>query len=315
MEDDLQNLNMKGITADRLRTVYYVACTQSATKAGEYLGLSQSAVTKQIQMIEEEIGVLIFHRTDRKFTLTSIGHKIFDLANRTLHDIDGVLKSIKEEFEGTRGILRVLTYPSFGTIMVPKFFSDFNQHYPNITLQIMTTFGEMSIMDADVIIRAYIANQPELEQLRLFQENYGIYAHQSYLDKHDVPQTLEDLDHHQLLALDPMLEKIYPQLNWVLKAGVAEHAHYRRAHMYLPTSDVLGAMVMRGCGVASLVHYQARIIDDGGLVRLLPSLGIEKEYICLSFNKHVKNQERYVMLYRFLKEKIDREPHIFDNNE
>lgn len=258
MSQEPQSLNIRGLTADRLRTVYYVACTQSATKAGEYLGLSQSAVTKQIQLIEDELGILIFERRERKFTLTAVGERIFELANRTLHDIDGVLKSIREDKSKPSGPLRVLTYPSFASIMVPRYLKDFNEAYPNITLQISATYGEMAIMDADVIIRSYIAHQSEVEQLRLYQEYYGLYASKTYVEEYGQPMSLEDLDHHKLLALDPNLEKIYPELNWVLKVGVAEHSHYRKAHMYFPTSDVLGQVVLHGFGIGALVNYQAR---------------------------------------------------------
>lgn len=314
MNQEPQNLNIRGLTADRLRTLYYVACTQSATKAGEYLGLSQSAVTKQIQLIEDELGVMIFERRERKFILTPIGERVFELANRTLHDIDGVLKSIREEKATAGGPLRILTYPSFATIMVPRYFKNFNERYPNITLQISSTYGEMAIMDADVIIRSYIANQPEVEQLRLYQEYYGLYASPEYIKQYGEPKSLEELDRHKLLALDPNLEKIYPELNWVLKVGVAEHSHYRKAHMYFPTSDVLGLVVMQGFGIGALVNYQARIIGADKLVRILPDYGVQKEHICYNFNKNVKNRDRYLALYHFLKEQIDQDAQIFDEN-
>ena len=93
-EDIISKFNVRGLGVDKLKIIYYVGLTESMTKAGDLLGLCQSAVTKQIQNIEDDLGVALFKRKDRKVSITKEGKALKDLAQRLLYEMDGALKSI-----------------------------------------------------------------------------------------------------------------------------------------------------------------------------------------------------------------------------
>lgn len=305
MSDEISKFNVRGLGVERLKAIYYVGLTESMTKAGELLGVCQSAVSKQVQSIEDELGVVLFRRGDRKVELTPAGKLIVQLSKNSLYEIDGALKSIKEKQEGLSGSLRILTFPSFASVMIPRYLAGFKEEYPDIDLRIMATFGEMPITEADVVIRPFVAKQPKLKQLHLYQEYLGLYASKDYLKKYGEPKTLEELDDHQLLALNTELETHAPQLNWALKVGVAEKNHFRKAQMYFPTNDALANAVLASLGIASLVKHHVTVLNNPNLIQILPKYEMPKEYICLSFNHDVTHQQKYLALYEYMKKGIE----------
>lgn len=306
-----EKLTMRGLSADRLRTIYYVAQTQSATKAAEKLFVCQSAVTKQIQQIEDELGILIFNRRDRRFILTELGHQLFHLAQRTLHDIDGTIKSIKEEYVGMGGRLKIITYPSFVSVMMPRYLKGFDRIYPELKLDILSPNSNLIPLEEDVSIRQLIPDNNDLQHLKLYDQVIGLYASKDYIEQYGAPETMEDLESFNLLALDPSLEVIFKQVNWILNVGIEDSKKRRKAYMHLSSNDAVANSIMNGLGIGAIAIHHAAILGKKNLVRILPHLHTEKLPIYFIFNKHVKNRHRYMAVYEFLVESLAREKNIY----
>lgn len=309
LHDHNKTLNIRGLTADRLRTIYYVAATQSATKAAEKLHICQSAVTKQIQQIEDEVGFLIYHRRDRKFIPTAAGEKLIQLAERTLHDIDGTLKSLKELYEGMGGKLIIRTSPSMANTWLPHYLEGFDELYPEIEVVIQSTLEDIRLIeDADVMIRTYVPQHDQLCQLKLFDNVMGLYASTKYIQKHGVPQSLEDLDAHKLLAIDRSLEKNFDYVNWILKVGIQDKHNYRKPAMELPSNDAMANAMIVGLGIASLGTQHIKFLGEGiSIERVLPHLQSEPLGMYFGYNKGVTHTHKYMALYDFLVQKITRD--------
>ena len=97
---------------DKLRIFQAVADAGSFTHAGEGLKLSQSAISRQIGALEEQLGVMLFHRHARGLILTEQG----DLLYRTAHDVFMKLEAARAKLTDSRerpnGDLRVTTTPA-----------------------------------------------------------------------------------------------------------------------------------------------------------------------------------------------------------
>src|SRR6187431_800384 len=81
-----------------LHLFHLVAEHHSFTKAAEIAGLTQSAVTRQMQGIEESLGVALFERTTRSVQLTPAGRMLQAESCRLLGNVDQILQRIREEF-------------------------------------------------------------------------------------------------------------------------------------------------------------------------------------------------------------------------
>ncbi len=105
-----------------LHLFHLVAKHRSFTKAAEIAGLTQSAVTRQVQGMEASLGVDLFNRTTRTVALTDAGRMLAGQSTRVLGDIDQTLRSLREEFAGASREIRVGVSRSVGLAYLPGFF-------------------------------------------------------------------------------------------------------------------------------------------------------------------------------------------------
>ena len=99
-----------------------VAEHRSFTKAAEVAGLTQSAVTRQVQGIETSLGLALFERTTRSVQLTPAGQALWHESTRLLGDIDRTLKTLREDFAGAKKTIRVGVSRSVSLAYLPGFF-------------------------------------------------------------------------------------------------------------------------------------------------------------------------------------------------
>lgn len=99
-----------------------VAEQRSFTRAAEQAGLTQSAVTRQIRMMEAKLGLSLFERTTRSVTPTPAGAWLLGESRRLLGDVDGVLRRIREEFSEAKKVVQVGVSRSIGLAYLPGFF-------------------------------------------------------------------------------------------------------------------------------------------------------------------------------------------------
>jgi DNA-binding transcriptional LysR family regulator len=95
---------------------------RSFTRAAQAAGLTQSAVSRQIQGMETAVGTLLLERTTRAVALTPAGEFLFQESKRLLGDVENSLKRLSEEFAGARKEIRVGVSRTIGLAYLPGFF-------------------------------------------------------------------------------------------------------------------------------------------------------------------------------------------------
>jgi DNA-binding transcriptional LysR family regulator len=115
-----------------LHLFHLVAQHRSFTKAAEVAGLTQSAVTRQVQGIEASLGLSLFERTTRNVQLTPAGHALWRESVRLVGDIDQTLKTLREEFTGAKKEIRVGVSRSVGLAYLPGFFHANLRRLPHV---------------------------------------------------------------------------------------------------------------------------------------------------------------------------------------
>jgi DNA-binding transcriptional LysR family regulator len=105
-----------------LHLFHLVAQHRSFTKAAEIAGLTQSAVTRQVQGVEASLGVTLFERTTRSVRLTDAGALLLAESTHLLGGVEQALRRIREEFAGARKVVRVGVSRSVGLAYLPGFF-------------------------------------------------------------------------------------------------------------------------------------------------------------------------------------------------
>ena len=142
----------------------------SFTRAGETLDMSQSAVSRQVSALEQELGTPLFHRHARGLILTAEG----ELLMRATRDIILKLENVRAQLVDSRGqptgTLRVTTTVGLGSTWLTSRVNEFLDLYPGIHLELILDDSELDVAmrQADVAIRLRAPTQPDLIQRKLF---------------------------------------------------------------------------------------------------------------------------------------------------
>ena len=176
---------------DKLKVFHAAAEAGSFTHAGEQLGLSQSAVSRQVSALEQELNVSLFHRHARGLILTEQG----ELLHRTAHEVFMKLEAARSKLTDSRerpnGELKVTTTVGIGVHWLTPRLGEFLDLYPEIRITLITTDGELDLAmrEADVAIRLRQPVQPDLIQRKLFSLHFHACASPEYLKRFGSPRT------------------------------------------------------------------------------------------------------------------------------
>ena len=253
---------------DKLKVFHAAAEAGSFTHAGEQLGLSQSAVSRQVSALEQELSVSLFHRHARGLILTEQGELLYRTAHDVFIKLEAARAKLTDSRERPNGDLRVTTTPGIGVHWLTPRLGEFVDLFPDIRIQLITTDEELDLAmrEADVAIRLRQPTQPDLIQRKLFSVRFHAYASPEYVKRFGNPRTLDDLDDHRVLLLGGSTVPNYLEnRRWLVEVG--RNGKGPRTPT-LTINNVLGLMraCQRGIGVALLPDYLVE--ENGGLVQL-----------------------------------------------
>jgi len=146
----------------QLTTFVRVAQFQSFSKAAASLGYSQSAVTVQIRLLEEELGVRLFDRMGKRVSLTGQGRIFQESAIGIIQDVNRAKQSLAGADEVLRGQLHIGTLESLCYARLPGIIRSFRVCHPQVNVQITTGIPEelISKMERGELDIIYILDEP-----------------------------------------------------------------------------------------------------------------------------------------------------------
>jgi DNA-binding transcriptional LysR family regulator len=252
---------------DKLKVFHAAAEAGSFTHAGERLGLSQSAVSRQVSALEHELSVSLFHRHARGLILTEQGELLYRTAHEVFMKLEAVRTKLTDSRERPNGELKVSTTPGIGVHWLTPRLGEFLDLYPDIQITLITTDEELDLAmrEADVAIRLRQPTQPDLIQRKLFSVHFHAYASPDYLKRAGTPRNLHDLDNHRIVLLGGTVPHYLQNRRWLVE--IAREGKPPRVPG-LTINNVLGVLraCQRGLGVAMLPDYLVE--ENGGLVQL-----------------------------------------------
>lgn len=173
----------------------------SLSGAAASLGVSRSAVSKQLANFESEIGARLIQRTTRKLALTELGEQVLREAQRVETALNAV-ESITDDFrQQIRGKLRISCSSSLGRVLLLPLLMEFSARHPDIELELglEDRFVDLVAEQVDAAIRIGHLSDSSLIARRLGELSWQVCASPSYLDTHGYPTTPADLSQHACL--------------------------------------------------------------------------------------------------------------------
>ena len=129
----------------QLEIIRAIADTGSFTAAGEKLHVSQSAISRQILLLEEELGEPVFHRIGRRIRITPAGESLLQLSHRVFRDLQETVSTISDKRESLSGTMRLVGGMTVCLYYFPALLAEVRRVHPHLEMKVTVGSAERSI--------------------------------------------------------------------------------------------------------------------------------------------------------------------------
>lgn len=254
---------------DRIRLFAKVAQLRSFSAAARSAGLSPAAVSKQVQLLEEELGVKLLHRTTRQVTLTEAGQVFYLRANAALLELTEAVESVGEQQDTPKGTLKVGAPVAFGHMYLLPLMARFARQYPEIVLDVDLDDRMMDPVAEgyDVVIRIGPLHDSTLVMKPLGLSPLLLVASPAYLGKAGWPKHPQEVKTHRMIAYS----NYSGAFEWHYRGPDGEVGHVRmEAALKTNSADMMLAAARDGVGLTLLPKFMVQAsLETGELVQVL----------------------------------------------
>jgi LysR family transcriptional regulator, glycine cleavage system transcriptional activator len=170
VQHSLTHLRTRPVSAGQLRAFEAVARHLNFRVASEEMALTQSAVSRQIQSLEDDVGMPLFHRHTRAVELTSAGAQLLRAVTPSLERIDGAVRQIRQS--AGRKSVSLTTWASFASMWLIPRLEGFQRAHPGIDIRIDASDAtvDLDLADIDIALRYSTPETAPASAIRLFGE-------------------------------------------------------------------------------------------------------------------------------------------------
>lgn len=243
----------------------------SFVRAGEALGLTQSAVSRAVARLEGRVGIRIFHRTARSISLTEEGRRFYASVAPHLAAIEAATIEAGGSSARVRGRLRVNTDESIARFLLAPHLHTFLTQHPDlfVELAVRDRMGDLVGEGFDVAIRFGLPEPSALKCRLLMRARIITCASPAYVARHGLPRHPKDIEKHRcVLMRDPSTGSPF---GWDFVRGRKTVSVDASGQLMVNGVGSLLAACLGGQGIAQLFEFYTRgLVADGRLVQVLP---------------------------------------------
>lgn len=290
---------------DKLKLFYITAKVGNISKAARELKVTQSALSRRISSLEDDLGVQLLNRHLRGVTLTPHGKAIFPTLERAFIKLES-LSHMVSSLDGTlHGELRVASNFGFIDTWLNYYLPEFITLYPDIRMSVMAkeTLNDLIDEDIDIAITSHFPDSPLVEKEFLMSWHRCLYASKGYLEKFGIPKKPEDLDYHRLISFGVSRGFAVEDREWLLKIGKPP-GEARTPYISINSMRALLNAAMHDLGIISFSR-ESILLKNTNLMRVLPQIEGPKIDVYLIYLKQRSGLERIRVFCDFIKKKSE----------
>jgi len=233
-----------------------VAEEGSFTRAGERLHVSQSAISRQIKLLEEELGGILLHRKGRRVSLTHPGELLLKTANRLIRDLQDVVWQISETHQLHRGTLRIGGGMTVCIYVLPKLLKKYRALYKQVDLRVTSGTSEGILRqlrnhEVDLGLLTLPIVEKDLEVVPALKEEMVVVTAPGHPLSHRRSVRPEEIARYPLILFEQG-----SNTRKVLDEFFLEHQIPTDIAMETENVEIIKAMVAHGIGI-SIIPYPA----------------------------------------------------------
>ena len=298
--------NFKDFDWNKAKLFYHIAKCGSFTKAARLSDIDQSVLTRQIQILETQVGCPLLVRKVGGVSLTRKGEELLAQVAPFFLGMRGFCGNNYVEVTGEKKRkIRIVMTNAVAAYVIGDHLLTYNKDNPHLIFEIIGEDHVLDIIlnDADIVIRPYDPEAMNVQQEFLFTLEKKLYASQEYLEKYGEPKTVEELKNHNLIVTSSSPED-YPfaDIHWILKLGMPENTKNQPAVLSNSIECMIKA-ASKGMGIIGS-YEKMSILRDANLVNILPDVKDKKLIDYFVYPNYFKGDVEIMNIKNYLAEKL-----------
>lgn len=284
---------------NRARAFLVTAEEGSLSAAARALGVAQPTLGRQVDALEEELGVILFERVGRGFTLTPSGQELLEHV-RAMGEAAGRFSlTSMGQAQAVEGTVKIAASEAHAMIVLPPILAKLREAEPGMSIEIIASSATSDLRrrEADIAIRNYRPEEPDLIARKIRDIPARLYATPSYIERIGYPKLPYDLRNADFINID--------HTGMFLKGmnGLGMNLTERNFPIMTENYLVMWGMVKGGLGIG----VQDSLIGDAEPLvrRVLPDLEPLKFSMWLVTHREVNTSRRVRIAYDLLASELE----------
>ena len=227
--------------------------TKSFSTAAARLGLSKSAVSKQVTRLERSLNARLINRTTRRLSLTEVGTAFYEHCARMLAEAEAAESVVSRLRAAPRGALKLTTPAAYGHLQIAPGIPGLLARYPEMSVQIAMNDRPVDLAEEgfDVAIRLTYDPPPNVVARKLTTVSWMTCAAPAYLERHGEPRTPQDLRSRNCLFYSYLESSI----EWRFRSREGEADVRVAGNFTANNSEAIREAALAGLGIALLPRF------------------------------------------------------------
>ena len=199
-------MDWRGIKFDwnRARAFLVTAEEGSLSAAARALGMAQPTLGRQVDALEEELGIVLFERVGRGLSLTPSGLELLDHARAMGEAANGLSLAAAGQSQSIAGKVAIAASDVYAAFLLPPILAKLRRLHPGIEVEIVVSSkaSDLHRREADIAIRNFNPSEPDLVAKKIRDAPARLYATPTYLESIGKPSLPYDLRKAEFISID-----------------------------------------------------------------------------------------------------------------
>jgi DNA-binding transcriptional LysR family regulator len=285
-----------------------VARSGKLSLAAGRLNVEHSTVSRRIDRLEKQLGVILFDRHRNGYDLTDAGRALVSHAESMEEALLSAMDDTTSQGDGISGIVRVGTLEGFGIHVLSPRLMNLASQYPQLSVELMvqTQLSSLITREIEILVTVDPPKMGRYKVMRLTDMNYYLYASPGYLESHTPIQTSQDLMGHSFI-------------DYVHSSSVSEQFRYLEEVTASPKrafscTSILAQReaAVAGMGLVLLTPYSA-VAEGGKLINIFPGQPQVIRSLWITAPEDLLRTRRVRRVWDYIVDIVQAAPHLFSN--
>ncbi|WP_455228401.1 LysR family transcriptional regulator [Kingella denitrificans] len=289
----------------QLNVFQTIAQEGSISAAARKLEIAVPSASQALKLLEQKIGVPLFHRTTRNIQLTDAGRQLLERTEQAMATLHQAFEEVRNFGEQVSGTVRITMARVMYQLVLRPHLAEFHQRYPQIQLEISLNDGLSHLIEDGIDLGIRFGNRLDegmVARKLLNGTQEGLYVSQHYAAQHGTPKTPKDLPAHKLIGYR------FISSNKIEPLVIAQNGQETAVEMDTPLicndPEILLDATRQGLGIGRVfTHNMQQQPDRADFVPVLQKYWRQYPPLYLYYLQHSQRTKKVQAVIEFLLEK------------